>query len=248
MRHAVIAVAAAALLAACSTNPITGRESVQLVGTQQERQMGLRALRQELAGERVVTDPRIAGPVEAVGNRLVAAAGMDPREWRFLVVEDPAVNAYALPGGYVVVNTGMLPVAQDEAGLATVLSHEIGHVLGRHSGERVSRQVLTQLGIGVLSSALGGGGQLAQLMGAAASVGVNLPAARSQESEADYMGLAIMRMAGYDPAAAIGFWQRMQAATARRGRPPEFLSTHPSGGRRLEQIRDWLPEIRARYG
>lgn len=241
-----LAVCAGLVTTGCETNPITGRESVQLLGSAEEQRLGARELQNVLSETHQVTDPAVVAPVRHVGSRVVSGAGQDPSQWRFLVLDDPTANAFALPGGIVAVNTGMLPVAGNEEGLATVISHEIGHVIARHSGERVSQDILTQLGIGVFSAM--GGGNVAGLMGLGATYGLALPAARRQESEADYMGLVLMEKAGYDPGAAEAFWRRMQEASGRSGNPPEFLSDHPTDERRIQQIARWVPEVRQKYG
>lgn len=246
MRRAAL-LAAVVLVAGCAENPITGREGVQLLDVATEQRMGDAALRQVLASERIVRDPAYVAAVERVGRRLVAAAGGNPADWRFYVVDDPDANAYALPGGNVIVNSGMFPVAAGDPGLAVVMAHEIGHVVARHSGERVSRDAMTQIGAGVLASVLGGGSQLAGLLGAGAQIGLALPAERRQELEADYMGLVLMQRAGYPPEAALDFWRRMAIATQGRARPPEFLSSHPTDATRLQQIAAMIPEVKARY-
>ncbi len=235
----------AAGLAGCAENPVTGRQSVQLMNPEAERSMGAQALTETLKGERVVVDPVFVEPVQRVGSRLVRAMGEDPAQWRFVVVDDPNPNAYALPGGNVVVHTGMFPIAGSDEGLATVMAHEIGHVIARHGGERASRNVLTELGVAAVSAALGGGQGMAQVLGTGAQLGINMPAERRQELEADHMGLVLMHRAGYDPAAALAFWERMAAASSRSGAPPEFLSTHPADATRIQQLRQLIQQVRA---
>lgn len=193
--------------------------------------------------------------VERVGRRLAAARGLK-EDWKFIVLDEQKVNAFALPSGKVVVYASILPVAQDDAGLATVLCHEIGHVMAHHAAERISRSELIDAGTGVLSALLGGsGGQsqqmLGALLGAGATYGLELPFSREQEYEADRIGLDLMARAGYDPRAAIPFWQRMMAR-ASGGAPPELLSDHPSDRdriARLEKLRleELLPEALASY-
>jgi predicted Zn-dependent protease len=245
-RAILMVMAMAAALAGCAENPVTGRRSVQLISPTAERALGAQALTQSLRGERVVTDPVFVGAVQRVGSRLVRGMGDDPSQWRFVVVDDPSPNAYALPGGNVVVHTGMFPIAANDEGLATVMAHEIGHVVARHGSERASRNVLTQLGVGVLSSMLGGG-PMAQVLGTGAQLGLSLPAERRQELEADHMGLVLMERAGYDPAAALGFWQRMAGAANRSG-APEFLSSHPADATRIRALQQLIPQVRAGYG
>jgi predicted Zn-dependent protease len=185
-----------------------------------------------------------------VGSRIAAASGKS-YSWEFKVVDKPGtVNAFCLPGGKVVVYTGLLPVAQSEAGLATVVGHEVAHAIARHGGERVSQGMLTNIGIETLTARMGAKDPqtvktVSGLLGAGVQVGVMLPFSRDQESEADRMGLIYMAKAGYQPDEAVAFWQRM--AKSSQGAPPEFLSTHPSDARRINQIRGWLPEARAAF-
>src|SRR3990170_76298 len=161
--------------------------------------------------------------------------------------DDKQVNAFALPGGKVAVYTGILPITRDEDGLAAVLGHEIGHVIARHGGERVSQQMLVNVGLETTMVALSRCNPatvqaVASLLGAGATVGVLLPWSRAQESEADRLGLILMAKAGYDPHAARDLWVRMAAASKGSGKPPEFLSTHPSEPTRIQQIEVWMPE------
>jgi predicted Zn-dependent protease len=162
------------------------------------------------------------------------------------------VNAFALPGGKVAVYTGILPITRDENGLAAVLGHEIGHVIARHGGERVSQQMLVNVGLETTMAALSQGNPatvqaIASLLGAGTTVGVLLPWSRAQESEADHLGLILMAKAGYDPHASRDLWVRMAAASQGSGKPPEFLSTHPSDPTRIKQIEVWMPEAMQYY-
>jgi predicted Zn-dependent protease len=164
-----------------------------------------------------------------------------------VVIDDPkTMNAFCLPGGRVAVYTGILPVTKDENGLAVVMSHEVAHALARHGAERMSQQELVGLGeqaavqAGVIKSKAG-----LQMVEMAYGVGVGLPHSRSQESEADHIGLILMAKAGYDPRAAVPFWERMKASGGQK--PPEFLSTHPSDETRIQKIREELPEALTYY-
>jgi predicted Zn-dependent protease len=182
--------------------------------------------------------------VERIGVRLARAAERSDYRWEFSVIDEKQVNAFALPGGKVAVYTGIFPVAEDSDGLAVVMGHEIAHVIARHGAERMSQGLAAELGANVLGAAVGGGPSANLVLaayGLGAQLGVLLPYGRTQESEADHIGLILMAQAGYDPRAAIGFWQRM-AGASRGGSPPEFLSTHPSHETREQQIREWLPE------
>jgi len=241
------------VFAGCQTVPLTGRSQLMLISEEQEIQMGQAAWKDFLKKAKISTDPRADELVHRVGERIAAATGKRNYQWEFKVVaEDKTINAFCIPGGKVAVYTGILPVAKDDTGLATVLGHEIAHAIARHGGERVSEGVLAQLGAVGLSAALGRGDpQTVQSVNQAFGLGVNvgfiLPFGRTQESEADHLGLIFMAKAGYDPRAAISFWQRMEAASKDKSRPPEFLSTHPNSQTRMEQIRAWLPEALKYY-
>lgn len=238
-----------AALAACDTVPITGRSQLNFVGAEQANQLGTEAFQQIKAKERISHDAAANAMVQRVAQRIAAASGLK-ENWEFVVFDSPQVNAFALPGGKIGVYTGILPVVGDDSGLATVLGHEVGHVLANHAAERISRSQLIEAGTGVAAAVLGGSDpatqqSIAALLGAGASVGLELPFSRSQELEADRIGLSLMAKAGYDPHAAIPFWQRMQAAS--KGGPPQFLSTHPAEENRIARIRELLPEAMASY-
>jgi predicted Zn-dependent protease len=190
--------------------------------------------------------------VERVGHRIAAATGRSDFRWEFKVIEDEKnKNAFALPGGKVAVYTGILQVTRDDTGLAVVLGHEVSHAIARHGAERMSQGLLAQLGLAAVMVSMRDRDPktvqtVGALLGAGAALGVILPYSRLQESEADRLGLIYMAKAGYDPRAAVEFWQRMEQAS-RGGAPPEFLSTHPSHGTRIGQIQQWLPEALTHY-
>jgi predicted Zn-dependent protease len=242
-------------LFACASVPYTRRSQLILLPESQEVELGVAAYREVLKKERVITDRQIAAPVERVGQRIARVAEKPDYKWEFRVIDSPeTLNAFALPGGKVAVYTGLFPVAKDEAGLAAVMGHEVAHALARHAGERMSQSLILQLGAVGVAAALGGSDPftrdaIMQAFGLGAQVGVILPFSRSQESEADRIGLILMAKAGYDPEAALALWQRMEEAgkKERRAQPPEFLSTHPSYGARQSNIRAWLPEARRHY-
>jgi predicted Zn-dependent protease len=172
-------------------------------------------------------------------------------KWEFNLVEDKEINAWCMPGGKVVVYTGILPVAKDETGLAVVMGHEIAHAVAQHGDERMSQALLAEMGGMALSLALSQNpSQTNDLYlaayGAGATVGVLLPYSRLQESEADRLGLIFMAMAGYDPRAAVDFWKRM-AASKKGGAAPEFLSTHPADSKRINNIEKLIPEAMSYY-
>jgi predicted Zn-dependent protease len=237
--------------AACRTVPFTNRRQLSLIPASQETQMGLSQYQQTLKESKLSTDAEKVALVRRVGQRIAAAADRKDFEWEFnLIEDDKMVNAWCLPGGKVAIYTGILPITQTEDGLAVVMGHEIAHALARHGGERMSQGLLAQMGGVALSVAMADKPAQTQQMfqaayGAGATVGVLLPFSRAQESEADRIGLILMAKAGYDPAAAAPFWGRMSEASKGGGKPPEFLSTHPSDERRIKQIEEWLPEARS---
>ncbi|MFQ5828261.1 MAG: M48 family metallopeptidase [Candidatus Methylomirabilia bacterium] len=241
-----------ALAAACQTVPITGRSQLMLLSEPAEVRMGLQAYRQILERSRISRDPELNEMVRRVGVRIAQATGRTDYRWEFRVIEGEKVNAFALPGGKVAVFTGMFAVARGEAGLATVIGHEVAHATARHGGERVSQGLVVQIGLAAAQTAMARNDprtvrRVTALLGAGAAVGVMLPFSRRQESEADRLGLIYMAAAGYDPRQAIPFWHRMEEASRGRRRPPEFLSTHPSRGTRIRQIERWLPEAMRYY-
>jgi metalloendopeptidase OMA1, mitochondrial len=241
------------LVTSCYTAPITGRSQLILLTSSQENEMGLTAFKEVLKDATISDNQSYNAAVQRVGNRIARVADTPDYEWDFKVIEDDEqINAFALPGGKVGVYTGILPVAKTEAGLATVMAHEVAHVAARHGGERVSTGMLAQLGAIGLSAAIGGGDPLVteavmQAYGLGANVGVLLPFNRGQESEADRIGLIYMAKAGYDPREAVSFWQRMDEAVRGQSQPPEFLSTHPGYGTRIRNLRMWLPEAMPYY-
>ena len=252
MRHSTCIWLLVATLAvgACARAPITGRQQLMLVSDDQAAEVGAQAYREVLAKSDIVKDERYVAPVRAVGQRIASVADRPDYRWQFTVIDDPKqVNAFALPGGKVAVYTGLFPVAVDTNGLAVVMSHEVAHVLARHGSERMSQAEVTQLGGSLLSGLLGGGPSTQAVLaayGLGAQLGVLLPFSRTQESEADCIGLVLMARAGYDPRGAVEFWRRMERA-ARDGQPPEFLSTHPSHASRVENVEHCLGEASAHY-
>lgn len=248
----VLLPALAIFLIACATVPITGRSQLLLLSESAEVQMGLDAYRQVLRKAKLSTDAAATEQVRRVGRRIAEATGRTDYQWEFSLIEDKQANAFCLPGGKVAVYTGILPVTRDEAGLAAVLGHEVAHAIARHGGERVSESLLVQVGLAATQVALSRNDpatvqQVTVLLGAGATVGLLLPWSRSQESEADHLGLIYMAKAGYHPAAARDLWMRMEEAARGRGGPPEFLSTHPSAATRIRQIEAWVPEALQYY-
>ena len=244
--RSVLVLGVVAVLAGCATAPITGRTQLILVSPQQEATMGAAAYREVLQKSRIERGARANALVEEVFRRIARAANRPDFEWQFTVIDDPKqANAFALPGGKVAVYTGIFPVAQTTSGLAVVLGHEIAHVLARHGAERMSQSMAAQVGAVAIGAATNSSAVM-QAYGLGAEYGLLLPWGRTQESEADHIGLILMADAGYDPREATEFWQRMETSGA--GRPlPEFASTHPSHETRLLQIAEWLPEAMEHY-
>lgn len=254
--HATVGGAALVLyLGACASAPYTHRSQLILVSESQESKLGADAYTQVLSKAKVDTDPQINAIVREVGERIARAADRPDYKWQFTVIDAPdTVNAFALPGGKVAVYTGLFPVAQDSAGLAAVLGHEVAHAIAHHGAERMSQAMGAQVLGTVLSVGLGGtnpttANAIMQLYGLGAQVGVLLPWSRTQESEADHIGLILMAKAGYDPEAALALWQRMEKLEGggKNSPPPEFLSTHPGYGTREHDIKAWLPEAQRNF-
>jgi predicted Zn-dependent protease len=251
-----------ACLAACSTVPVTGRQQLDIVPSGQILAMSSEQYDKFLSEHKVVSGTSEARMVQRVGRniqsaveRYLADAGrrdlLAGYHWEFNLVQDDSINAWAMPGGKVVVYTGILPVTRDETGLAVVMGHEVAHAVAKHGNERMSQALLTQLGGVALSVALSQNPSVTNDLflaayGMGTQVGILLPYSRLQESEADRLGLIFMAMAGYDPRQADDFWERM-AAKKQGEAPPEFLSTHPSDRRRIEDIRELIPEAMKYY-
>jgi predicted Zn-dependent protease len=233
----------AALLAGCQSAPVTGRNQLILVPESQDASMGLQAYQQIKQEERISKDPEINRRVQEVGRRIAAVSGQPDWDWQFTVFDNPEPNAFALPGGKVGVYTGLFKVAKNDAQLAAVMGHEVAHAIARHGAERMSQGLLTQLGTAALGMATNSA--YAELAAQAATLGVILPYSRTQESEADEIGLMYMAEAGYDPREAVKLWQNFEALGGQR--PPEFLSTHPAEGTRIERLQALMPEAMEIY-
>jgi metalloendopeptidase OMA1, mitochondrial len=239
-------------LSACATAPYTGRRQLMLTSQGQENTLGYQAFSQIRHQYRPAKEPQTNELVTRVGKRIAEAANRPDYRWEFVVFQDETPNAFCLPGGKVGIFTGILKYTKDEAGLATVISHEVAHALVRHAGERMSQGMMAQLGSLGLGAALAGqspyvASAAQQAYGLGANVGVLLPYSRKQETEADEVGLILMAKAGYDPQAAVGFWQRMVEDSKGKAKPPEFLSTHPADQRRIQDIERLIPGIKEKY-
>ena len=251
------------LSAGCSEVGITGREQLNFVPDSIINSMSLQQYSQFISENKVSADSEKTAEVQRVGTRIEKAvdefcqknAAEDPfagYQWEFNLVQDKAVNAFAMPGGKVVVYTGLLSVAQNETALAVVMGHEIAHVFARHGSERMTQGLLVQMGGMAISEAIKKKPEATRNLfmtafGLGTQIGLLLPYSRLHENEADRLGLIFMAMAGYDPHEAVGFWQRMAEQTKGQGRPPEFLSTHPADETRIQNLRNLIPEAMEFY-
>jgi predicted Zn-dependent protease len=250
------------LLSGCSEVEITGRKQFNIVPDSTMNSMSFQSYGEFLSTHKLSTNTQQTQMVKRVGGRIQNAVEqyckrnniedrLEGYEWEFNLVEDPNVNAWCMPGGKVVVYTGILPVAQGEAGLAVVMGHEIAHAFAKHGAERMSQGLLVEMGGIALSTALKDKPEqtknlFMQSYGIGTQVGVLLPYSRVHENEADHLGLIFMAMAGYNPEEAVSFWQRM-AAQKTGAQPPEFLSTHPASETRIQNLKELLPEAMRYY-
>jgi metalloendopeptidase OMA1, mitochondrial len=253
MKRILLSLSLMLLLVACYTNPFTGRKELVLFSPQEEASLGLSSFNEVKKSTPISTDATQNELVQRVGQRLSSVATLANAQWEFVTFQDATVNAFCLPGGKVGIYTGILPITQNEFGLATVMAHEISHAVARHGGEQMSHQLVVQLGGMALSEALKTKPQqtlqLAMLAyGVGTEVGHTLPNSRKAELEADYMGLILMAKAGYNPQEAINFWKRFKAYNDQQGNSQiEFLSTHPLDGRRISELEKHLPEAMKYY-
>ena len=253
------------LLISCgttSTVPVTGRKQHISVSDEQILSLSQQEYTKYMASAKKSTNAKNTAMVQRVGKRLATAVESYLRNngyeselknynWEFNLVQDQSANAFCMPGGKIVVYEGLLPYTQNETALAIVLGHEIAHAVAKHSQEQLSKQQNQQFGAQILGGVLNAAGvgsnvsDIAQIGFGLGSKFSNLHYSRSNESEADHMGLIFAAMAGYDPKEAVTFWQRMSAST--QSSMPEFLSDHPSDAKRVKDIQDWLPEAETYY-
>ncbi len=235
----------ATLLVSCATSPM-GRRQLTLMPADQMDTMGLEAFSSLKSSTPVESDPATNRYVRCVAERITAQIG---GEWEVVVFQDDSANAFALPGGKIGVHTGLLKVAKNQDQLATVLAHEVAHVLANHANERVSQEYAVNQGL-ALAQQIGNpqsseGQALMGLLGVGAKVGILLPFSRTQESESDLYGLDLMAKAGFDPAESVQLWYNMAANSD--GEPPAFLSTHPSHSTRIADLQKRIPSARKLY-
>jgi predicted Zn-dependent protease len=251
---ALVVVLATAVLVSCYTVPETGRKSLILIPESQELALGLSAYNEARSQTPISDDPRYNAQVRRVGTRVASVAGRDYYEWDFTVFDQPdIVNAWCLPGGKIGFYTGIMPLCDSDAGVATVMAHEVGHAVARHGAERMSLGLVLLAGQAAVAVATKDEERKnREMIMAAYGIGttlfVQLPYSRKHEYEADRIGLMLMADAGYDPRESVYFWTRMMKyGEARGGAPPEFLSTHPSDAHRIAQLQQYMPEALDRY-
>ncbi|MCL1043167.1 M48 family metallopeptidase [Shewanella marisflavi] len=239
------------LLAGCAmTQSPTGRNQTLLFSSQQMDQMGAESFAQMKKQQKVSQDKQVNQYVTCVAERITSVLPGRQPNWEVVVFESDQVNAFALPGGHIGVYTGLLKVAKNQDQLATVIGHEVAHVLANHSNEQVSRAQLTGVGMQIADAAIDVSGLsnkdlYMSALGLGAQYGFILPYGRAQESEADVMGVELMARAGFDPSQSINLWQNMAKAGGNQG--PELLSTHPSHGHRIADLQQMLPQVTPLY-
>jgi len=258
---AALIIAFAVIIVACSTVPITGRKQLSLIPESELMSMSFTQYDAFLKENKLSTNKEETAMVQRAGKNISTAVENYFRDkgwssqlanfqWEFNLVEDPAINAWCMPGGKVVFYSGIMPLCKDETGVAVVMGHEIAHAVAKHGSERMSQQLGVQFGAVALSVLLAEKPQETQNLfltayGVGTTVGMVLPYSRQHEYEADRLGLIFMAMAGYDPSAAVDFWRRMSALGGEK--PPAFLSTHPSDDARIRNLQKVLPEAMTYY-
>ena len=265
LRRIIFTVMMATSIVACSKNAITGRQQLKLLPESELRSAATSQYQEFLSSNKVVStgSNRDAEMVSRVGERIVKAVQgylasknqsklIEGYQWEYHLVDSKEVNAWCMPGGKIVVYTGWLPYTQNEAALAAVMGHEVAHAVLQHGNERMSQQMAAQglgTGLALALSSKPAATQNAMMaaFGAGAQVGVLLPFSRKHELEADRFGLIWAAMAGYNPREAIALWERMEKAAGSGQKPPEILSTHPSEGRRIDQLNKYMDEALTYY-
>ena len=261
-RKWISALAALMLLTGCSSVPLTGRRQILLVSDQEVLTSSLTQYSDYMKEAKKSTNKtwsqmvtRVCQKIATATETYLRANGLQSEianfQWEFNLVQDSQVNAFCMPGGKIVVYEGLMKLVSSDDELAVVVGHEVAHAVAKHSNERMSQQIMAQYGAAILGAATENKSTAIQTVantvyGIGAQYGVMLPFSRKHESEADYMGLVFMTMAGYNPDVAVGFWQKMSAGSG--GSVPEFMSTHPSDATRIADIEKALPAIKRQYG
>jgi predicted Zn-dependent protease len=258
MKKLLASVGISLLLFSCASNPLTGKKTMAFVSNTSLLALSFQEYSAFLDQSIIISEGPDAEMVQRVGDRIKSAAEkwlasmgesayLDDYQWEYHLVESDEVNAWCMPGGKIVVYTGILPVTQDEDSLAVVLGHEVSHALLNHGQQSQSAGLIQQIGavgVDLATSGMGEGTQETAkgIYGTGTTVGGTLPFSRANENEADHYGLILMAIAGYNPDKAVDFWQRMSALSA--GSNPEFLSTHPSDENRVKNIQGWMQEAK----
>ena len=246
-KHFIFILLSGLVISACTTTPISNRSALILIPKSQEISLGKQSYNQILKKEKKSEDTQLNQIVQKVGQRIISVSDMPTLEWEIKLIESDQKNAFALPGGKIAIYTGILSVAKNEAGLATVMSHEIAHVIARHGAQRMTQQMLLQGAMIGARLSMKNSTQrniILSALGVGVLYGFTLPFSRLHESEADQIGLIYMAKAGYDPNEAINFWQRFSQVKGDKS-PPEWASTHPADATRIQGLRSYLS--RAKY-
>jgi predicted Zn-dependent protease len=259
-KHLIVLITASSLFVSCAKNPFTGKNTLNFVSNSELFPTSFQQYGTFLKDNKVISGTKDAKRVETVGMKIKAAAEkylnangykdyLKDYAWEYKLVESKEVNAWCLPGGKIVFYSAILPICKDDAGMATVMGHEVAHALANHGAQRMSAGILQQAGAEVVGIALDSKTEQDKQIwmtayGAVTQYGGMLPFSRSHESEGDKIGLILMAIAGYDPSTAISFWERMSANSG-GGAPPEFLSTHPSDATRIAKLKSLIPEAKA---
>jgi predicted Zn-dependent protease len=249
------------ILVACATVPVTGRKQLSIIPSSELQAMSYQQYDEVLQQSQLSQDREAVAMIKTVGRNIQGAVERYMAEqgfagelqgyaWEFNLIESDQVNAWCMPGGKVAFYTGILPICEDENGVAVVMGHEIAHAIADHGGERMSQGLITQFGGMALDAALESQPERTRMLAGTAfalgsQYGMLLPYSRLHESEADRMGLIFMAMAGYDPREAPEFWQRMSRVGGQK--PPEFMSTHPSDETRIRELNEAMPEAMRYY-
>ena len=246
-KHFIFILLSGLVISACTTTPVSNRSALILIPKSQEISLGIQSYNEILKREKESEDTQLNQIIRRVGQRIASVSDMPKLEWEIKLIESDQKNAFALPGGKIAIYTGILSVAKNEAGLATVMSHEIAHVIARHGAQRMTQQMLLQgamIGAGLSMKNSTQKNIVLSALGVGVLYGFTLPFSRLHESEADQIGLIYMAKAGYDPNEAINFWERFgQVKGGKVG--PEWASTHPADATRIQGLRSYLS--RAKY-
>jgi len=248
IKYKLILAALLIAITACVTTPVSDKSALILIPFSQELSLGAQSYGEILSKEKISQNTRLNKMIQRVGKRLAAVSDMPDLEWEFKLIESPQQNAFALPGGKVAFYTGILQICQNEAGVATVMGHEIAHAIARHGAQRMTQQMLISGAVSFASLNYSNSQFKPLILGAlgiGAKYGLQLPFSRANESEADEIGIVYMARAGYDPNEAVNFWSRFQSAKGNQ--PPEFMSTHPSDETRIERLSELLPNALKKY-